>query len=96
MRLDQDTTGYQRPYPDDRNCLPEALKREKRLSGVDNSVKFAVMRDGSLRDFVYLKPESADVAAAIEAAVRSCRWEPALDPQGRPIAVWVIQPIKVR
>jgi len=96
VRLDEDARGYSRPYPDDRECLPYALKRQKALVGVENSVKFAVMRDGSLRDFIYLKPEPPEVAAAIEAAFRSCRWEPALDPKGRPVAVWLIQPIKVR
>ncbi len=95
LRLDRAKSGYQRPRPADEGCLKDALRRQPRVSGVENEVKFAVMRDGSLRDFVYLNPVPAAVAEAIETAFRACRWEPGLDPAGRPIAVWVIQPIKV-
>jgi hypothetical protein len=95
IRLGSDDQGYRRPQPVDEDCLGQALRRAPGAAGVDNKVKFAVLRDGSLARFSYLKPVGAEQARAVEGAFQACRWNPGLDPAGRPVAVWVIQPIKV-
>ncbi len=94
LRLNEAKSGYRRPLTDE-GCLKRALQERPEVAGLENSVKFAVMRDGSLRSFVCLHPVSPPVAEAIERAFRACTWTPAFDPAGRPLAVWVIQPIKV-
>jgi hypothetical protein len=95
IRLGTDDQGFQRPRLEDEGCLGDALRRTPGAAGVDNKVKFAVLRDGSLVQFSYLTPVSPAQARAIEAAFASCNWIPGFDPVGRAVAVWVIQPIKV-
>jgi hypothetical protein len=95
LRLAADMHGFQRPELADPGCLGSALRRAKGAAGVDNKVKFAVLRDGSLARFSYLKPVTEEQARSIEAAFETCRWNPGLDPTGQAVAVWVIQPIKV-
>lgn len=55
-----------------------------------------MLKDGSLARFSYLTPVTEPQARAVETAFSSCRWNPGLDRAGRPVAVWVIQPIKVQ
>ncbi len=95
IRLGAGNPGYQRPRLEEDDCLPGALRRATGAAGVDNKVRFAVLRDGSLVRFSYLAPVTPEQARSIEAAFASCRWIPGLDPKGQPVAVWVIQPIKV-
>jgi hypothetical protein len=95
LRLGTDDRGFQRPRPTDDDCLPDALRRATGAAGMVNKVKFAVLRDGSLVRFSYLTPVTRAQARAVEAAFASCSWNPGFDPAGRPVAVWVIQPIKV-
>lgn len=95
LRLNDAPEGYRRPQPLDETCLGRALRRQPALAGLETSVRFAVMRDGSVRDFVCLRPVTEPIQKAIETAFGACRWSPGLDPQGRPLAVWIIQPIKV-
>jgi hypothetical protein len=87
--------GFRRPELSNPECLAYALRRAPGAAGVDNKVKFAVLRDGSLARFSYLKPVTEEQARSVEAAFSSCRWNPGLDPAGHPVAIWVIQPIKV-
>ena len=94
-RLTAAQKDYQRPRLADEECLGYQLRRAKGAAGVDNRVKFAVLRDGSLARFSYDKPVTEEQARAIERAFDACRWNPGLDPEGRPIAIWVIQPIKI-
>lgn len=96
LRLDgEKAAGFRRPELDDPACLPRALLREKAAAGVRATVKFAVMRDGSVRGVTLLEPAAPEVERALDAAFRSCSWKPGLDPAGEPLAVWVVQPIKV-
>ncbi len=95
LRLGADSQGVQRPRPADEACLGEALGRAAPAAGVVNKVRFAVLRDGSLAQFSYLEPVTDPQRLAIEKAFASCLWNPGLDPSGNPLAVWVIQPIKV-
>lgn len=56
--------------------------------------KFAVRPDGRITDFSLLSPAPADVAQAVETAVRACAWVPGSDADGRPVTIWVIVPIR--
>jgi hypothetical protein len=91
----EQASGYTRPTLAYEGCLPAALRQRRSLAGLDNKVKFAVMRDGSLSHFTFLSPVAPEVEKAVAEAFASCTWKPALDPDGRPLAVWVIQPVKV-
>lgn len=96
VRLDAaEGQGYQRPEPVDPSCLGKALAGRRALSGLDNSVKFAVLRDGSLSHFSFRAPVAREVEEAVAAAFQSCQWRPARSPDGEPLAVWVVQPLKV-
>ena len=95
IRLGPDDHGYTRPHPADDGCLAVTLSRASGAAGVENKVRFAVLRDGSLARFSYLAPITDDQRRAVEEAFASCEWNPGLDPAGHPVAVWVIQPIKV-
>jgi len=95
LHLDANDRGFQRPQLDDEGCLGEALRRTPGAAGVENKVRFAVLRDGSLVRFSYLQPVTDAQRLAIETAFAACRWNPGLAPGGTPVAVWVIQPIKV-
>lgn len=96
LRLEgADAAGYRRPDLEDPPCLTRALQGRKSPAGLDNKVKFAVMRDGSVRSFSFFTPVPAELERDVVAAFQSCAWRPALDPGGVPLAVWVVQPLKV-
>jgi len=96
LRLDgEQAAGFRRPDLDDPACLPLALGQQKAAAGLENKVKFAVMRDGSVSHFSFLSPVAPEVERAVVTAFQSCSWKPALDPKGEPLAVWVVQPLKV-
>ncbi len=96
LRLDgPQAAGFRRPVLDDPGCLPRALQRQPAVAGLENTVKFAVMRDGSVSHFSFLVPVPPEVDRAVAAAFEACSWRPALDPAGQPLAVWVVQPLKV-
>jgi hypothetical protein len=96
LRLDGERgAGFRRPVLEDEACLPAALQRQPAAAGFDNKVKFAVLRDGSVGAFTFLTPVTPEVERAVAAAFGACRWRPALDPGGEPLAVWVVQPLRV-
>jgi len=95
LRLGPEDQGYKRPRLADDGCLAAALSRASGAAGVENKVRFAVLRDGSLARFSYLNPVTDEQRRAIEEAFTSCEWYPGLDPAGHLLSVWVIQPIKV-
>jgi hypothetical protein len=95
LRLGPGHQEFKRPRPADEACLGEALRRAPGAVGVENKVRFAVLRDGSLARFSYLEPVTDEQRVAIEVAFTSCPWNPGLDPEGHPVAVWVIQPVRV-
>lgn len=95
VHLGRDGRAFVRPEAADPTCVGRALMWQKAAIGVENRVKFAVLRDGSLARFSFERPVGPEIAAAVERAFRSCTWSPGKDPEGNPIAVWVIQPIKV-
>lgn len=96
LRLDAaEASAFRRPVLEDPACLPASLQKEKAAAGVEARVKFAVLRDGSVSHFTFFDPVAPEVEQAVVAAFRRCRWRPAADPAGEPLAAWVVQPIKV-
>ncbi len=96
LRLDDErAAGFRRPELDDPACLPAALVKRKAAAGVENKVKFAVMRDGTVSHFTFDAPLPPEAERAVVSAFGECLWKPALDPEGEPLAVWVVQPVKV-
>jgi hypothetical protein len=89
------TASYRRPELADEACLPAALQRHREAAGLDATVKFAVMRDGSVTHFSFSPAVAPAVERAVVRAFEACTWAPALDPDGNPISVWVVQPLKV-
>jgi hypothetical protein len=87
--------GFRRPVPADDGCLYQALRGKRKLAGLDNKVKFAVLRDGTVSHLTFLEPVDPEVEKLVAEAFASCRWTPAFDPAGTPLAVWVVQPLKI-
>lgn len=96
LKLDAaEAAGFRRPALEDPDCLARSLQGRRAAAGLENTVKFAVMRDGSVTHFSFLAPVAPEVEQAVVAAFEACSWRPALDPEGEPLAVWVVQPLKV-
>ena len=59
------------------------------------TVKFAVRRDGSVGQ-VQIMTQVPDqrIADVIRQGLAACQWNPGADAQGRPVAIWVIMPIR--
>ncbi len=90
--------GFRRPAEVDAGCVARAIRLPADLTGLVAgriTVKFAVGRDGTVREVLVLSPVAdRRVAAAIEGALRACRFRPGTDAQGRPIGLWVILPLR--
>jgi len=96
LRLGTDqAAGFRRPIPADEGCLYLKLRGKPKLAGLDAKVKFAVLRDGSVGQLSFLDPVDPEVETLVAEAFAGCRWVPATDPQGVPLAVWVVQPLKI-
>jgi len=87
--------AFRRPVLVDDGCLLVMLRGKPRLAGLEAKVKFAVLRDGSVTQLSFLEPVEPEVAELVEAAFARCRWVPAADPQGTPLAVWVVLPLRI-
>lgn len=96
VRIGAQAPGYTGPGLREPGCLARALAHRPDAAGVDGEVRFAVLMDGSVSSFSYRTPVTPAQDAAIQAAVASCRWYPAVGPSGAPISSWVLQPLKVR
>ena len=83
LRLGPGDRGFKRPQPSDESCLAVALGRASGAAGVDNKVRFAVLRDGSLARFSYLAPVTDGQAERHRGGLRLLRVEPRARP-GRP------------
>jgi protein TonB len=91
------TAGFRKPRTAEAGCVQRSLRVPEewmdRLGLV--TVKFAIGVDGVPGRFQSMTGGFAErVAPAIWRAVRSCRWIPGADAQGRPTAIWVILPIR--
>jgi hypothetical protein len=87
--------GFRRPVLADEGCLYVHLRGKAKLAGFENTVKLAVLRDGSVAQLSFRTPVDPEVEELVEEAFARCRWIPAADPQGTPLAVWVVMPLRI-
>lgn len=93
------TSGYVKPKMAEPGCVGNNVRIPRGLEGLVStlSVRFAVMRDGSVSQFsVNGEVPDRRIAEAIWRAVQDCKWIPGTDAQGKPTAIWVVIPIKLR
>jgi outer membrane biosynthesis protein TonB len=94
--------GYTKPREKDRGCVGRRIKLPPgaTYSGLV-TVKFLVGSDGSIGRVERLTPLSDGSAPEgtvkrfderLEGAIRSCDFEPGLDPKGIPRDIWLILP----
>jgi hypothetical protein len=82
-----------------KECVGGVIKLPERLHGKlkQATVKFSVGADGEISNFQVLAPKVLPDSAfedAIIKGIRSCSWTPGADHDGKPVAMWVIQPIR--
>ncbi len=85
------------PVPADRRCVPRALRARSDLSGrlpPELAVRFRVTASGDVARIEVLDVADRDVADAVGEAVRSCRFSPGTDENGRPIALPITMRIR--
>ncbi|HUL59176.1 MAG TPA: energy transducer TonB [Anaeromyxobacteraceae bacterium] len=91
-------TGYVRPREAVRGCVASSVRIPPYLAGLTMraTVKFAVLRDGSVSRFRVLEAPIAqlDAGLAVKRAVERCEWVPGKDPSGAPAAIWVVLPLR--
>jgi protein TonB len=92
------TAGFKQPTLTDKGCLAENLKIPPQLMDLVSgpvTVKFAVYSNASVGSIQILTPiADPRIGDAIKRAITACEWTPGRDPQGRPHAIWVIQPFR--
>ena len=93
------TAGFRKAAMAVPKCVQEATRIPRDLQGYVSStpitVQFAVGRDGSPSQFKVITNGVPDrIAAAIWQAIQECKWVAGADPQGRPVSVWVILPLR--
>jgi protein TonB len=92
------TAGFKTPTLVDKTCLANSMKVPPQLMEMISgpiTVKFAVYSNGAVGSFQILTPiPDPRIGDAIKRAITDCEWTPGRDPQGRPHAIWVIQPIR--
>jgi protein TonB len=92
------TSGFKAPRLSSRTCLAENLHIPAAVSDFVSgaiTVKFAVYSNGAVGAIQILTPlPDARIGEAIKRAISACEWVPGSDHQGRPIAIWVIQPVR--
>jgi protein TonB len=59
------------------------------------TIKFAVRPDGSIGQFqIMSEVPDPRITEVIHQGISACRWIPGADAQGRPVAIWVIMPLR--
>jgi DNA-directed RNA polymerase subunit RPC12/RpoP len=98
--------GYRRPVPTTPQCVERNLRVPSDRAGGDGrsvTIRFAVGRTG-IADLVNVEPGPGWPAGnrveprlveAVNSAVRSCRFTPGSDEQGRPARLWVVMQVPV-
>jgi periplasmic protein TonB len=91
------TDGFRKPAEAEPGCVARAVRLPPELAGFTSAitVRFAVLASGAV-DRLEVLGDVPDrrIAAAVGRAVRGCRWRPGADVQGRPVAIWVVLPIR--
>ncbi|ABS27915.1 hypothetical protein [Anaeromyxobacter sp. Fw109-5] len=94
--------GYTKPAMAKAGCVkrgiavPPSLAAQRSTFPRQMLVKFAIGSGGDASRFQVMSPTDAPVklARVIEEAVQSCRWIPGRDPEGRPVEIWVVLPLR--
>jgi hypothetical protein len=92
------TAGYTKPAMREPGCVQRRIRVPSSRVPQSATFKFAVGPGGGADQFEVLGPTDTplEVARAVEEAVQSCRWIPGKDPEGRPVSVWVVLPVRFR
>ena len=87
--------GYTKPMMATAACVQSSVRlKSAPPEGVVNFM-FAVRADGRPDLFEVMTPGvSAGLADAVWSAVRECKWIPGSDPEGRPVDLWVVLPLR--
>ncbi|WP_232288410.1 hypothetical protein [Anaeromyxobacter sp. K] len=92
------TVGFRKPVELDPGCVRRAIRLPRELTGFTSgpiTVRVAVGGDGRVGRIELLSSvPDLRIAHAIEAAVRGCAWRGGADAAGRPVAIWVVMPIR--
>jgi protein TonB len=92
------TAGYRKPRMETPKCVENAVRIPRDLAGFISgpiTVQFAIGRDASPSQFRVITNSVPDrISTAIWQAIQECRWVAGADPQGRPVNIWVILPLR--
>ncbi|ABC81896.1 outer membrane transport energization protein TonB [Anaeromyxobacter dehalogenans 2CP-C] len=92
------TAGFRKPVEADPGCVGRAIRLPRELTGFTSgpiTVRVAIGGDGRVGRVELLSSvPDLRIAHAIEAAVRACPWRGGADAGGRPVAIWVVMPIR--
>jgi periplasmic protein TonB len=92
------TAGYRKPQMAEPGCVQRSVRMPPQLAGFISgpiTVKFAIRPNGQPDRFEVMgSVPDQRIANAIWQAVQSCRWVPGADAQGKPVAIWVILPVR--
>lgn len=92
------TAGYTGPAMREPGCVQKRIRVPPSSVPQKVIVKFVVGPEGDTGRFHVVGPTDTrlELVRAVEEAVQSCRWIPGTDPEGRPVPIWVILPIRFR
>ncbi len=85
------------PAPEDRRCVPRALRARPDLTDrlpAEVAVRFRVTASGDVARIEVLDLPDRGLADAVSEAVRSCRFSPGTDENGRPVALPITMRIR--
>jgi hypothetical protein len=90
--------GYVKPAEVEKGCVGRSIRVPRELASFSGNatVKFAVMRDGTVRHFSALTDTPGPLADAIWQAIQGCRFTPGLDPKGTPVPIWMVLPLRFK
>jgi protein TonB len=92
------SSGFKAPRLTIKTCLGENMRLRPELQDLFSgpvTVKFAVYSNGAVGSIQVLTPlPDPRLTEAIKRAIASCEWTPGADHQGKPTALWVIQPLR--
>jgi hypothetical protein len=89
--------GLVNPAPQDRRCVPRALRARRDLSDrmpPEIAVRLRVAATGEVARIEVLDVADGEVAEAIGDAVRSCQFSPGTDEDGRPVSLPIVMRIR--
>ena len=91
------SAGFKAAGESERGCVGRSVRIPRDLAGIVSTVtvKFAVNRDGAVAQFQVMGSQpDPRIGQAIWQAIQGCRFAPGADPQGRPVNMWVILPLR--